>query len=592
MCKISGIFIIPKSEELSLGHHFENMSTPYTYPFNWHDIDWAKTQSKVYYYQNKPAVAELKGNPGLVTKLQINLVNSFAGRALAVRAITTNKGKNTPGIDGEIWDTSIKKMNAIHRLGQVSNYTCYPVKRVYIPKSSGKLRPLGIPNMYDRGLQYLWKLALDPIAECRADRHSYRFRKGRSTQDVHTILHLLLSPKSRCDWVLEADIKGFFDNINHNWIMQNIPMNKNILREWLKAGALEITTQKFHKGSAGVPQGGPISPLIANMTLDGLETWVANSVKHLHKKSRKTSWSPKVNVIRYADDFVVTAATKRILEEIVRPSIQDFLSIRGLVLNQEKTYITSVKKGFDFVGFHLRVYPDKSGPKGAKSIIKPTDESKRRLRSKIKNAVKISKSSGEIIKELNPILRGWANYYKATSAKKVFTSIGKHVWDKTWIWAKRKHRQLNFRDLAKLYYIQRKNRKWIFRGEWMGKELTVFLIDSVVIKRYSLVKDYNPYLLDNEDYFTKRNKRLSSSNLWNDRQSKLLRRDKYKCRVCNEYICGEDKVEIHHIKPKSLGGDDTLSNSVILHVECHKQLTHTKSRALLAQFERDKILST
>lgn len=368
-------------------------------------------------------------------------------------------------------------------------------------------------------------------------------------------------------------------------------MDKNILWEWLKAGALETTTQEFHKGIAGVPQGGPISPLIANMTLDGLEVWVANSVKHLYKKSKETSWSPKVNVVRYADDFVVTAATKRILEDIVKPSIQDFLASRGLVLNQEKTCITSVKKGFDFVGFNFRVYPDKSGPKGAKSIVQPTKEGKRRLRSKIRNAVKTNKSSGEIIVELNPILRGWANYYKATSAKKVFTSIGKYVWDKTWTWAKRKHRQLNFRNLAKLYYTRRKKRKWIFKGEWMDKELTIFLIDSVAIRRHSLARNYNPYLLDNEDYFIKRNKRLSSSNLWNERHSKVLRRDKYKCKVCNEYICGEDKVEIHHIKPKSLGGDDAISNNVVLHAECHKQLTHTKSRSLLARFERGKILN-
>jgi len=572
-------------------YYLENMSNIYAFPFSWHDIDWRKIQSKVSYYQNQLAVAELKGNYGLVTKLQKNLVNSFSGRALAVRAIVSNKGKNTPGVDGIIWDTSDKKMEAIHRLGENRNYRCLPVKRAYIPKSEGKLRPLGIPSMYDRGLQYLWKLALDPIAECRADRHSYGFRKGRSTQDVQTIMHLLLSPSSRCDWVLEADIKGFFDNISHDWIIQNIPMDKNILHEWLKAGALEIPSQEFHEGVAGVPQGGPISPLIANMTLDGLQDWVKGSVKHLYKKSRLTSWSPKVNVIRYADDFIVTAATKRILDTIVKPSIQDFLALRGLELNHEKTCITSIKKGFNFVGFHFRVYPDKSGPKGVKSIVKPTKESKKRLRSKIKDVVKLSRSSGEIIKELNPILRGWANYYRATSAKTSFTSIGKYIWDKTWVWAKRKHRQLNFRDLAELYYTQREKRKWIFKGELMGKDLTIFLMDRVAIKRHSLARNYNPYLFDNEKYYSKRDKRLSSSHLWSENKRKLLRRDKYKCRICNKYICGEDIVEVHHIKPKKLGGADTMSNSVVLHAECHKQLTHTKSRSLLAQFRKEQILN-
>lgn len=241
---LCSVHLTVNMKNLSYKHYPENMSNLYTFPFSWHEIDWRETQSKVNYYQNQLAVAEQKGNSGLVTKLQRNLVNSFAGRALAVRVIASNKGKNTPGIDGIIWDTSVKKMEAIHRLGKVGDYKCSPVRRVYIPKSGGKLRPLGIPNMYDRGLQYLWKLALDPIAECRADRHSYGFRKGRSTQDVQTIMHLLLSPSSRCDWVLEADIKGFFDNISHDWIIQNIPMDKSILLEWLTAGALDISSQE------------------------------------------------------------------------------------------------------------------------------------------------------------------------------------------------------------------------------------------------------------------------------------------------------------------------------------------------------------
>ncbi|CAN0518170.1 unnamed protein product, partial [Scytosiphon promiscuus] len=184
------------------------------------------------------------------------------------------------------------------------------------------------------------------------------------------------------------------------------------------------------------------------------------------------------------------------LYKVVKPSIQEFVTFRGLELNQETTCITSVKKGFNFVGFHFRVYPDKSGPKGAKSIVKPTMEGKKRLRSKIKDVVSRNRSSGEIIMELNPILRGWANYYKATSAKKAFTSIGKYVWDKSWVWAKRKHRQINFRDIAERYYTQRGKRKWIFKGEHKGKDLTVFLIDGVAVKRHSLARDRNPYLLD------------------------------------------------------------------------------------------------
>lgn len=562
----------------------------FTSSLSWHDIDWVKAQSHVNYIQHQLVVAEAEKDNRKIMVIQGNLVNSWSGRSLAVRAITTNKGKNTPGIDKEIWDTSIKKMDAIERLGNTTNYVCLPVKRVYIPKAGGRLRSLGIPTMYDRALQYLWKLALDPIAESRGDRHSYGFRRGRSTQDVQTFLHLLLSPKSRCNWVLEADIKGFFDNIDHNWIIRNIPMDKSILLQWLKAGAIELPSREIQTISADVPQGGPISPLIANMALDGLQRHVIGSASKLRKKSRTTSWSPKVNVIRYADDFIVTAATKRILGNIVKPSIEGFLSVRGLELNLEKTHITSVKKGFDFVGFHFRIYPHKNGPNGYTSLVKPTKSGIKRLRSKISDAIVHQRSSGHVISVLNPILRGWANYYKACSAKKVYTSLVKYLWDKTWIWAKRKHRNLNFRDLAEKYYTRRGKRKWIYKGVWMGKVMTLFQMDRVLIKRHSLARDLNPYLQGNTNYFTRRFKRLSTETLWGKERFLLLKDQKYICPVCHTSIKGGSQVDVHHIKPKKLGGGEDKANKVILHRKCHVQVTNTKSSRLLARFRRENIL--
>lgn len=256
--------------------------------FGWHDIDWILVQKKVLQQQIRIGVAYKEGNIGLVTQQQDNLTRSWEARALAVRTITTNKGKDTPGIDGIIWDTPRAKFAAIPQLlVDPNSYQCKKVKRVYVPKAKGGLRPLGIPCMLDRRLQSLWKLALEPCREYNRDRHSYGFRKGRSTKDAQTMQHQLFGSKYRPMWRMDADIKGFFDNISHKWQLTHIPIDKRIQKSWQEASALDMVKQEEIAIVAGVPQGGPISPTIANMVLDGLEAHVKASVAHLYDEKTR-----------------------------------------------------------------------------------------------------------------------------------------------------------------------------------------------------------------------------------------------------------------------------------------------------------------
>ncbi len=290
----------------------------------WQSIDWNHVRTEVRKLQMRIAKAVKEGKTGKVNALQWLLTHSFHARLLAVKRVTSNKGRNTPGVDGILWKGNRAKMQAVCSLRR-HGYSPSPLRRIYIPKKNGKKRPLSIPVMLDRGMQALYKLALGPIAETTADPNSYGFREGRSCADAVAAGFNALSKPNSATWVYEGDITGCFDNICHQWSLANIPMDKEILTKWLKAGYVEegIT----YPSRKGTPQGGIISPTLSNMTLDGLEQAVLTAVPRR---------GARVNFVRYADDFIITAKSKRILVEQVAPAIESFLSERGLSLSPEK----------------------------------------------------------------------------------------------------------------------------------------------------------------------------------------------------------------------------------------------------------------
>ena len=265
-------------------------------PLPWHQINWRQAERNVRRLQARIAQATQAGKWGRVKALQRLLTHSLSGKALAVRRVTENTGKRTPGVDGEIWKTPEQKTTAIRTLHQ-RGYHPQPLRRVYIPKSNGAQRPLSIPTMRDRAMQALYLLALDPVAETTADPNSYGFRTARGASDAIEACFIALCRNDRAEWILEGDIRSCFDRISHEWLVAHIPLEKTILKKWLKAGYLE--RHRFHPTEEGTPQGGIISPVIANMTLDGLERLLAS---HFSKKSRAGKRA-KVNLIRYADDF-------------------------------------------------------------------------------------------------------------------------------------------------------------------------------------------------------------------------------------------------------------------------------------------------
>lgn len=324
----------------------------------WKSIDWKKAETEVNRLQTRIAKATQEKKWNTVKRLQYLLTHSYDAKVLAVRKVTTNKGKKTPGVDGELWSTPAAKMRGVLTLTD-KGYKAKPLRRVFIEKKGKKAkRPLGIPCMYDRAMQALYALALDPVSETTADTKSFGFRKGRCAQDACEYIFTALSRRNSPQWVLEGDIKGCFDHISHDWLIEHIPMDKSVLKQFLKAGF--IFERELFPTDEGTPQGGVISPILANMALDGMQKVLSDRfhTNRLGKVDLRFKNAHKVNLVRYADDFIVTAATKEIAVE-AKEIVRDFLQTRGLELSEEKTVITHIDDGFDMLGWTFRKFKGK-----------------------------------------------------------------------------------------------------------------------------------------------------------------------------------------------------------------------------------------
>ena len=401
-------------------------------PKSWRSLDWKAAERHVKRLQVRIAKAVEENKWGKVKALQWTLTHSFYARALAVRRVTKNKGARTPGIDNVRWKTHRQKFDAILQLKR-RGYRAKALRRTYIDKKNGKKRPLSIPTMNDRAMQALYALALVPVAEVTADPNSYGFREGRCCQDALEQCYIVLSQRKSSRWILEADIKGCFDNISHEWLLKNIPMDKGILRQWLECGYME--KHAWHDSKTGTPQGGIASPILANMALDGLEKAVKATMK-----SRERG----VNVVRYADDFIVTAKTPERLKEVIKPVIERFLADRGLRLSEEKTKITSIADGFDFLGQNLRKHEDKL-------VIEPSKTSVQGFLDKVRAIINSHKghSAERLISTLNPIIRGWANYHRYSVCTRVFFRVDHIISGALFRWIRKRN--------------QNKPKSWIVR---------------------------------------------------------------------------------------------------------------------------------
>lgn len=448
---------------------------------DWKALDWKALWQQVRRLQVRIAKAIANGKYRRALALQWLLTHSYAAKLLAVRRVTTNRGAKTPGIDNVIWRTHRQKFLAAALLKR-HGYKPQPLLRVYIPKKNGKLRPLSIPALHDRAMQALYALALAPVAETLADPNSYGFRQGRSCADALEHAHIVLSRKCSAPWVLEGDIHACFDQINHDWLLQHVPMDKQILAKWLKAGYWE--KDQLFPTRTGTPQGGLISPLLANVALDGMQQAIGQVVNRR---------GDKVNFVRYADDFIVTGATPELLEQKVKPALTAFLQIRGLELSEQKTVLTHVSKGFNFLGHTVRKFGDKL-------LTRPTKSNCQALRDKIRNCIHSARglSQEALLRQLNPIIRGWANHYRHGAAKRTFDRLDHFVYWQLWRWATKRHPKKSATWKRHRYFLRtdpgRAFGVRLTQGKRRGPLLLLYRAASTKIQRHIKIRGAaNPY---------------------------------------------------------------------------------------------------
>lgn len=545
----------------------EKLSDKEKLEFQWKSIDWKKAENEVNRLQVRIAKATQEKKWNTVKRLQYLLTHSYYAKALAVRKVTTNKGKNTSGVDKELWSTTASKMRAVLSLTD-KNYKAKPLRRVFIEKKGKKAkRPLGIPCMYDRAMQALYALALDPVSEVTADTKSFGFRKNRCCQDACEYIFAALSKENCAKWVLEGDIKGCFDHISHEWLIENIPMDKSVLKQFLKAGF--VFGDELFPTDDGTPQGGVISPILANMALDGMQKLLSDKfhTNRLGKVDLRFKNAHKVNLVRYADDFIVTSATKEIAEE-AKELIREFLQTRGLELSEEKTKITHINDGFDMLGWTFRKW-------NGKLIVKPSKKSMNNFVASLSETIlKRGKAWKQevLIEKLNQQIRGWTNYHQSVCASEAFAHIDYILYELLWRWAKRRHPHKGKWWVSTNYWHTRGNRNWVFSTD--TQEL--LRVDHISIVRHIKVRmNANPYF--DTQYFTERKfnngmKRLSG-------RFKLVWKNQNGC--C--YHCGmpmeiSDDREIFFKVPKSIGGKDEVPNMAYVHKHCQQIYLECRSK--------------
>ncbi len=558
----------------------------------WKDLPWRKLERSVFKLQKRIFKASQRGDGRTVRQLQKTLMRSWSAKCLSVRRVTQdNQGKKTAGVDG------VKDLAPVERLQLVAELTptqkAQPTRRVWIPKpGSEEKRPLGIPTMKDRALQALTKQVLEPEWEARFEANSYGFRPGRSAHDAIAAIFGCISRQSK--YVLDADIAKCFDRIDHQALLSKLntyPTINRLLKGWLKSGVMDGGT--LFPTSEGTPQGGVISPLLANIALHGMEQYIRNAYpkKEVWKNGKRIGYTKPAHFIRYADDFVILHEDLTVVQECQR-LIGEWLTHMGLELKASKTRLTHTlyehegNVGFDFLGFTVRQYPVgkyQSGLNtmkqllGFKTFITPAEKGMERHREKIKKIVKVHRASTQekLIEELNPVIRGWSNYYSTVVSSRHFSKLDNWMYQTLHNWAVHRHAKKSPHWIMGKYWLIDQGGAGVSRPEaerHSGKSAATRKprLNGTLKCRTTGVPTM---AIGSIGRGRPCGTRMGTHPETNKRVSFLLKRQKGKCPHCKLFFKVGDMMEVDHTTPRSQGGKDEYQNLQLLHRHCHDTKT-------------------
>jgi RNA-directed DNA polymerase len=558
----------------------EAVNGPKDVEVNWDVIDWRAQEQNVARLRHRIFKATREQDWAAVRSLQKLMLGSWSNTLVSVRQVTQrNAGRRTAGIDGETALSSEARADVAVRVHRSrASWEPVPVRRVYIPKVNGKQRPLGIPAIMDRCHQARVRNALEPEWEARFEARSYGFRPGRGCADAIAALYSTLKgPQAQRVWILDADLAAAFDRIDHHRLLEALGAfpARELVGHWLKAGVIENGT--FSPTAEGTPQGGVISPLLLNVALHGLEE--AAGVRY-QTGNRATQAVPGTPIlVRYADDFAVCCHSSQQAEQ-VKARLAEWLTPRGLAFNEDKTRIVHLETGFDFLGFNLRRYRRGSSP--GKLLIKPSQQAVNRVRRRLADEARTMRGSNAValIARLNPIIRGWAAYYRGVVSSGVFASLDHHVWQLTYRWACHRHRRKPKRWVIARYFgrfHRHRNDNWVFgdpkhpRGQNRDDITYLVKFSWTNIVRHQLVTGRaSPDDPDLRDYWADRRRKvkppLDSYNL------RLLTKQDGRCPLCRDHLLTPDQP------PQSPHGWERWWLGVVKRAIAADYLTHHHGR--------------
>ena len=552
---------------------------------SWKDINWLRTNEAVFRLQLRIYRAAANEEWEKMYKLQKLLISSANAKFLSVRRVTQdNSGKKTPGVDGKIIQSPKEKFKLAQSLKLDGKSS--PIRRTYIPKPDGSQRPLGIPTIEDRAKQMLAYLALSPQWEAQFEEGSYGFRPGRSVFDA--IEHVWVGICKKPKWVLDADISKCFDTINHKYLLDKsntYPEMQKQLKAWLKAGILYGGEYAFPE--MGIPQGGIISPLLANIALHGLRAKLdayINTLGGHHPNNRQS-----LTYVRYADDFIIMYPDKEVLENLINV-IQEFLKPIGLELNSKKTrmmHTLSTEESpirFTFLGFDIiqkekwvkmrETVTKRKSKQNFITLITPSKEGVKRHKLKIREIIRRYRGANQerLIQKLNPIIREWALSKRTQISSKTFQALDAYLFIHLWKWARKRHPKMSKYKLKEKYWHQVGKRNWVFGVKTEDQvTITLQLHSKIPIKRHSKVKGKASPFDGDLIYWSKR---TGSNPLIPPIKAKLIKEQKGICGICKKPFLPDDIIERDHIVPRALGGRNQRSNVHVVHNYCHREKTN------------------